>query len=77
LSDGAGMLVGTNAGAVSVVVELDEIGSPPKEHGMTRREHGVDGDQQYFGPLLDGADGGGTPIEVADELGHFAGTINK
>ena len=70
------MLVGPDAGAVGVVVELDEVVSPPEEHGMAGGEEGVDGDEQDVRPLFDGADGSLAPIKGASAVGHLAGAAD-
>ena len=67
------MLVGAEAGAIGVVIELDEFLAPPEKHGVPGGKHGVDSDEQRFGPLVDGADRGLAPVEGASEIGHLAG----
>jgi hypothetical protein len=73
LSQSARMLVGAEAGAVGVVIELDEVFAPPQKHRVPGGEHGVDGDEQCFRPLVDRADGGLAPVERASAFGHLAG----
>jgi hypothetical protein len=46
LAESAGVFVGANAGAITVVVKLNEIGPPPQEHGMLGAQHHVDGGDQ-------------------------------
>ncbi len=77
LSQRARMFVGPEAGAIGVVIELDEVFAPPEKHWVPGGEHGVDGDEQRFGPLLDWADRGLAPIERASEIGHLAGAEDK
>ena len=66
------MLVGADAGSVGVVIELNELFAPPEEHGLAGGKQGVDGDEQGFGPMLDGAYRGAAPVELTGETGHFA-----
>jgi hypothetical protein len=73
LSQRERMLVGSEAGAIVIVVELDEVFAPPEKHRLPGGQHGVDGDDQRLRPLLDGADGGLAPVERASEIGHLAG----
>src|SRR6202011_2761908 len=65
LSEGCGMLVAPEAGAIGVVIELDEFFAPPEKHWMAGGEHGVDGNEQCLRPVLDGADRGLAPVEGA------------
>src|SRR5579871_5437080 len=65
LTERAGVLVFADAGPIGVVVKLDEVIAPPQEHGVARRQHGVDEDQQRLRPGLDGTDGGAGPGEGA------------
>jgi hypothetical protein len=66
------MFVVANAGAISVVVELNEIGTPPQKHGMPGAQHHVDGGDQNAWPRFDGAERSGAPSKLPGELGHFA-----
>jgi molybdopterin converting factor subunit 1 len=77
LAEGAGMLVGSDAGAVGVVVELDEVFAPPEEHGIAGGEEGVDSDQQDVGPLFDGANGSLAPIKGTGTICHLAGAVDE
>ena len=73
LAEGVGMLVFADAGAVGVVIELDVLFTPPEEHGVARAEHGVDGGEEGFGPLSNGADRGRAPVVGAGKVRHLAG----
>ena len=66
------MLVGADAGAIGVVIELNEVFAPPEKHGLARGEQGVDGDEQGFGPAVDGAYRGLAPVELTGETSHLA-----
>jgi molybdopterin converting factor small subunit len=77
LSEGAGMLVGADAGAIGVVIELNEVFAPPEEHRLAGGKHGVDGDEQGFGPVVDGANGSPGPVKRVGETGHLAGTEDR
>src|SRR5579859_7967139 len=66
------MFVLADAGAVAVVIELDQFGSPPQKHGMPRRQKQVHGGEQSIRPCIDGPDGSLAPIKTASQLGHFA-----
>lgn len=66
------MFAAAKAGPIGVVVKLDEVFAPPEEERMPRGEQGVDADEKGIGPGGDGAEGGGRPVECADELGHLA-----
>jgi hypothetical protein len=72
LAESAGMFVGANAGAITIVVKLNEIGAPPQEHRMPGAQHHVDGGDQKVGPAFDGAERSGSPVKLPGELGHFA-----
>ena len=72
-----GMAIRSHAGPVAVIVELDQVGAPPEEHGVPRREQGADRRAQASGPGLDRAHGGRGPIEGPGERGHLAGAAEE
>ncbi len=59
-------------GDVGVVVEVDELASPPDEHGIARVEHDADGGLQALRPPLDRSDRRPGPVERAHPLAHLS-----
>jgi hypothetical protein len=72
LPQGHRMLSHTEAGPVSVVIKLDKIFAPPKEHRVARVQQGIYSVQQYLRPSINWAYRGLAPIERAGQLGHLA-----
>src|ERR1700678_277860 len=72
LADGGGMFVLANAGAVAIVVELDEIRPPPEKHGVTRCQQEINRGYEFVRPVFNGTERSLAPIESADELRHLA-----
>jgi hypothetical protein len=62
------------AGAVCVVVELNAVGSPEKEHRVAVLKHDSDGGAGTLWPRLDRAERGSCPVILPAQLAHFAGS---
>ena len=59
-------------GNVSVVVELDEVGSPPDDDGEAGAETDADGDAEALRPEVGGTEGCGGPVEGPQGGAHDA-----
>src|SRR5262245_33380956 len=62
------MLAATEARQIRVVVELDELGAPPKEHRVPRMQNGAHQRLKAAGPILRGTERRPAPIDRANEL---------
>ena len=56
--------------AVPVVVDEDQVGTPPHAHGEPGAEADPDGRLELGRPRLARPERGGGPVEVADDVGH-------
>jgi hypothetical protein len=73
LTERARVFVFADAGSIGVVVELHEVITPPEKHGMPRCQHGVNDNEQSFGPGINGTNGCAVPREGPRKVGHFPG----
>src|SRR5262249_2485548 len=66
------MFVFANAGAVSIVVKLDQLRPPPKKHRMTRGKQHVDRSNEGIGPRLDRTNRSLSPVKAARQFRHLS-----
>jgi hypothetical protein len=70
LSERAGMFVGADAGAIGIVIELDEVFAPPQKHGVTGDRRVLTVTSNVSGQCSMGPTGSG-PVEGTSEIGHL------
>ena len=71
-AEGPWMLGGSKDRSIFVVVEDDEIPSPPQHDGKCATQAGADRRQQRLGPLFECAERRLRPVEGSDALAHLA-----
>ena len=63
--------------AIGVVVKLDEVRSPPDEHGMLGGEKNADRGAEALRPAARGAKRTGAPVKGAHQRAHFPSAAKK
>src|SRR5580693_10308367 len=63
--------------AIGVVVKLDEVGSPPDEHGMFGGEKNADCGAEALRPAISGPERTGAPVISAHQRAHFPPAAKK
>src|SRR5258707_630537 len=76
LAQGGRMLVRADAWPVGIVIELDQIFTPPQEHGLARAEQRIYRGKKQLRPVPDIADGSLAPVEGANPIRHLARSID-
>ncbi len=64
LADGLGEQLAGHGG-VGVIEDLHQILAPPQQHAHLGRQHRADGGDELRGPLFDGSERRGGPVELA------------
>src|SRR4051812_11483942 len=66
------MPIGAEARAIPVVVELDEVGTPPEKHRVVRIEEDTQRGAQAARPLVRRSNRRARPVERSNETAHLA-----
>src|ERR1051325_714112 len=71
------MLLDTENGAISIVVELHVFWAPKDEHRRSLFQEDAESRLQALGPGLHGTNGSLTPIDGAHQLAHLSAAIKE
>ena len=72
LAERARVAFRTHRLAIGVVIKLDEVRSPPDEHGMLGRQKNAECGAEALQPAARGAERAGAPVIDAHQGAHFA-----